>query len=403
MAGAGSQTKRIEAAQDGSVLAYTETLVSEQEITEERESIVIRLHAAYLNLTDQMSEFQSQWDGGPGWALVTSYGEGLHAGSDDWIDDQADLFKAETWVNLGSKIKDAAGSTYDTLAGYVGKRYDNLKNEINKNIENPDDTLYNYAWWRRQIENKANELIQQEVQRVKDFERAAQSVIESVEKAKKAYKHRDAILNLPALIAQGDARAIQAFLDNVVQDIDPALYNTIRHDPDFYMVLEIIADHDSALSYVSYVSLMIEAIPPNFYAYLAGKGSAYLLIEVVMLIVTALLSAGAAVAARIAALIGRIASASAKLATAGKRIRQAKAAIDAFIRLLEDFCRAADDLQGLGMKLREARSRGLVIRGNTKTTLKARKEGIRRDKKCRICGSTQHSTPRLRPGEVEYV
>lgn len=185
-------------------------------------------------------------------------------------------------------------------------------------------------------------------------------------------------------------------------DIDPELANEIKNDPNFAVVLELIADHDSALTYLSYASLMLEAIPPNFYAYAAGKGGAYLMVEVVMLTVTALLSAGGAAAARITMLVARFASTSVKAVTAGSRIEKAKAAISAFIRVLEDLSDAANRLHDLGAKLLNARSRGLSITGGTKATLVAKKEGIKRDSKCRLCGSTAHTTPRSRQGTVQY-
>lgn len=397
----------MQAPKDGAVIVTTETKVTEKEISEERESIVLRLHAAYLNLTDQMAEFQSQWDENPTLAFLTSAREGWNAGGADWLNDQAELFKAELWTDLGGKIRDAAGTAYDRLAGYSKQRYDELHKQLSKHIENPEDTLYNWAWWQKAITDEATELGRQQLQKLEDARHAVQdaanTVIESANKARKIYQHRDAILNLPTLIANGQPKPVQNFVDTVLMDIDPVLAKAIRNDPNFAVVLEIIADHDSALSYLAYVGLMIEAIPPNFYAYVAGKGSAYLMIEVVMLVVSALLSAGAAVAARITMLIGRFAAASVKVVTANRRIKRAKAAIDAFLRILRDLSDAVDDLHNLGAKLLQARSKGLVVRGNTKTTLAAKRTSIKRDKKCRICGSTTHTTPRRRPGNVEYA
>ncbi|MYN20596.1 hypothetical protein GTP81_28030 [Rugamonas sp. FT107W] len=407
MSGSSSETKRLEAPKDGSVTVVTEVSVTEKEIVEDRDSIVIRLDAAYLNLNDQMAEFQTQWDDNPTLAFVTSAREGWNAGGADWLSDQAELFKAELWTDLGGKVRDAAGTAYDRLAGYSKQRYDELHKQLSKHIENPDETLKNWAWWQKTIETEVTEFGHQQLQRLEDARHAvqvaAETVIESVDKARKIYQHRDAILNLPSLIADGQPRPIQNFVDTVLMDIDPVLAKAIRNDPNFAVVLEVIADHDSALSYLAYVGLMIEAIPPNFYAYVAGKGSAYLMIEVVMLVVSALLSAGAAVAARITMLIGRFAAAGVKVVTANRRIRRAKAAIDAFLRILEDLSEAVNSLHNLGAKLLQARSRGLVVRGKTKTTLIAKKQGIKREKRCRICGSTTHTTPRRRLGTVEYV
>lgn len=317
------ETKHLQVPKDGSVAVTAETDVTEQEISDDRQSIVERLDAAYLNLMDEMAEFQQHWDESPTVAMFTSANEGWNKGGADWLQDQAELFEKKLWIDLGGKIKEAAGNGYDRLASYSKQRYEDLKNKLNKDIESPEDTFYNWAWWQKSIEDSANELYVQQIGRLESLGNkiadAKKTVLETVDKARKIYKHRDAILNLPTLIANGEPRPIQAFVDNELMDIDPELAKAIKGDPHFAIVLEIIADNESALTYLSYAGLMIEAIPPNFYAYVAGKGAAYLMIEVVMLIITALLSAGAAVAARIGLFLARLAETSAKAASIGKK------------------------------------------------------------------------------------
>jgi len=406
MAQVQSEAKKVLAPREGGVIATVEPDVSEQEISEDRDIIVARLHGAYLQLTDQMSEFQQQWDENPTLAFLVSAREGWNAGGADWLNDQAELFEKETWVNLGNKLQEAAGTGYDRLATYSKERYESLKSELNKHIEHPEDTLYNWAWWQASIEATATDYATRQMKELEAYGKsvvdASRNVLATADKAQKMYRHREAILNLPNLIANGDPRPVQAFVDTVLMDIDPELARAIRNNPNFPVVLELISDHDSALSYLSYAGLMLEAIPPNFYAYVAGKGGAYLMIEVVLLVITALLSAGTAAAARIGMLAARFAAAGAKATTIGKRLKRAKAAIDAFLRVLQDLSAAVDDLHALGAKLLRARSKGLVVRGRTRTTLQAKKAAIKRDKRCRCCGSTQHSTPRYRMGNVEY-
>jgi hypothetical protein len=401
-----SETTRLQAPKDGSVTVTAEPDVTEQEIVEEREGIVERLHACYLNLQDNMAEFQQQWDDNATLSVLISAREGWNAGGADWLSDQAELFDKKTWMDLGDKTTKFAGETYDRLAVYSKQRYEEIQAEVNKHLEHPENTIANWSWWQSAITDEGERIAREQYAKLygaaQSVKASAQTVLNSAETAKKIYKHRDAILNLPTLIAQGEPRPIQAFVDNQLMDIDPELAKAIKNNPNFPLVLEIIADHDSALSYLSYMSLMLEAIPPNFYAYAAGKGSAYIMIEVVLLVVTALLSAGAAVAARIAMLVARFAAASAKLASVGNKIKRAKAAMDAFIRILEDLSDAVNRLHALGAKLVKARSKGLKVKGSTKTTLVAKKESVKRDKKCRLCGSTAHTTPRSRQGTVQY-
>jgi hypothetical protein len=402
-----SETKNVALSKDGGVTITASTDVTEKEIAEDRASIVQMLHASYLNLTDEMSEFQSQWDENPALAYVTSANEGWNAGGAAWLHDQAELFEAKLWVDLGASIREAAGTGYDRLATYSKQRYESLKSELNKHVSEPEDTLYNWAWWQAAIETEAKELLDAQGKKIravaKNVHDTTVSVLESAETARKIYIHRQAILDLPTLIANGDPRPVQKFVETVLTDIDPTLAKAIRTDPNFAVVLEIIADHDSALSYLAYMGLMLEAIPPNFYAYVAGKGGAYIMIEAVMLVVTALLSAGSAAAVRIGALVARFASASAKIGSVQGRLKRAKAAVDSFIRVLEDLSRAADELHTVGAKLIKARTKHLVLKGPTKTTLQAKKNMIRRDKRCRVCGSTTHATPRIRRGNINYA
>lgn len=401
-----SERKKVLTPQDGSVVVTVKANITEQEIVEERQSIVQRLHMGYMNLNEGMEEFQQQWDADGRLSLLTAAYEGTKSGGGAWWDDFDDMFEKETWIELGGKVKNFSGEVYDRTAVYSKKFMTELSADINKLVENPDDTLYNWSWWQKNLSDATQQEYDAQLKRLEGLKQSAQNTVHTANvalfSAQKIYTHRDAILNLPALIASGNVKAIQAFVDNELKDIDAKLAKAIKNDPNFPLVLEVIQDHDSALTYVTYASLMIEAVPPNFYAYIATKGGVYLLIEVVLLIVTALLSAGTAAAARIGTLVARLATTSAKVAGAGNKIKKADAAIHAMTRMLQDFSDAADNLHMLGYKLNQARSKGLILTGSTKTTLTAKKDNIKRDKKCRLCGSTAHVTPRYRLGTVVY-
>lgn len=398
--------KRLLLPKSGDIRATVTSAVSEREIVEERENIVFGLHSAYLNLVQEMAEFQQQWDKNPTMAFITSAQEGFSAGGAAWLSDQAELFEKETWINLGGKIEEMAGSLRDTLASHSRQQFANLEARFEKHAKNPGATVLNWAWWQRTIKAEVNEQINHKLDQYnsakKGVEDFAKSVLNTAETARKIYKHRDAILNLPNLIAKGEPRPIQAFVENELMDIDREFATAIRYDKNFAVVLEIIADNDSALTYLSYVGLMFEAIPPNFYAYAAGKGGAYVMIEVIMLVVTALLSAGSAAAMRIATLAAKFVGGGVKVITASSKIKRAQASIAAFTRSLEAMSRAADDLHSLGAKLVKARGKPLVVTGKSKTTISAKKDSIKRDKKCRVCGSADHVTPNYRLGTVVY-
>lgn len=406
-------TRKVPTSSNGSVLVVAKPTVTEQDVVESRQLVIQRLDSAYNDLVSRMAPFQREWDASPRMALLESTLAGATAGASEWGSDFADLFKEETWTELGTKVKGMAGSALDAAWSYsrgvygdIAKSSQEMSRQAGKVLDNPDQTVLNWGWWQRNFEKAADEAEAAITARIEAQVNAAKSAADtataSVQKLRKMYKHRDAIFNLPQLLVAGDPKPVQAFVDTVLADIDPELAKEIRNNPKFHLVLELIADHDSILSYLSYLGLIVEAIPPNFLAYLAAKGSVYLLIEVVLLLVTALLSAGTVAAARVASILARLAANSAKFAKAAKKVERAKEAFEAFIRVVDDFWQAVNDLHNLAEKLLSARTRGLVLRGNTRSTITARKGAIKRDRKCRLCGSSQHTTPRHRQGTVEY-
>lgn len=402
-----STPQRVLLPKSGSVLITVEPSITEREIVEERENIILGLHSAYLDLVDAMAEFQQQWDRNPVLAFHNSALEGFSQGGAAWLSDQAELFEKKTWVELGEKVQEMAGTASDTLASHALKQFDAIEARLEAHAKNPEATVLNWAWWQATIKAEANEYIRDETAKLtavkEGVEDLAHSVLNTAEKAKKIYKYREAIFNLPTLIAQGKPRPIQAFVEKELMDIDKELATAIRYHPNFALILEIIEDNDSVLTYLSYVGLMFEAVPPNFYAYVAGKGGAYLMIEVVLLIVTALLSAGTAAAARIGLLVARFAMTGARAVNASARIRRGQLAIGSYIRALQSLSKATDDLHTFSAKLVKVRAKPVVATGKSKTTIKAKKESIRRDKKCRICGGTDHVTPKkYKLGNVEY-
>jgi hypothetical protein len=393
---------------DGDVIVWTQSTVSEAELVQAREPILQQLHTTYVNLLAEMEEFQAQWDASPKLAFLDAAWEGLRAGGSDWAQGIGDLFERDTWVAIGDKISKLAGAAYDTGAQHATEQFERIQAGVAGGwqlVEETDKTLANWAWWQANIDASMNEAWRALDQRVqtsaKVMEQAKASIIDSAEMGAKLLKHRKAILELPVLVSDADVLGIQHFVDNELTDIDPELARRIRTDPRFHEVIEIIQDHECGLMYAAYISLIVEAIPPNFYAYCSAKYGVQLLLELVLSLVLALLSAGVGVAARVAMLGARLLAGSARAAGVARRIKKAQQAIEAFVRVFDDFAEAAQQLRALGDKLSRSH-RGYVVRGKTRETLTLRKQLIKRDKKCRLCGSTEHVTPRWRLGKVTY-
>ena len=381
----------------------------ESEISSLREGIDARLNGAYLDLLGQMSEFQKQWDDYGVASIAYSGAEGLYSGAVDWFGDQGDLFKAETWQELGDTIASTAGDVWDFSATYMEARYNDLKQQVsdaNEWVEEATDNFFNWDWWSSQTEQAADAAQASAVRFVseiqEDLEHASELLQSSAQTTEKIYRHRQAIIDLPKHLAAGDIDKVEHFVDTVLMDIDPAMATEIKNNPEWSAVLEVIADHDSILTYLAYVSLMLEAVPPNFYAYAGGKGGAYVLMEILLLVVCSLLSAGAATVGRLTMLAARFSSLAGKAGRATQKLKKGVSAIQSFARMLEDFAAAAQDLQSLGQKLRKGRNSGMKFKGRTGQTLEAKKKQEKRNKKCRLCGKENRKTPRHMRGTVEY-
>jgi len=374
-------------------LEFTRQPGVEQEIEALRNSIETRLDGAYRTLLSQMSEFQKQWDDYGAASIVMSGSEGLYSGAVDWIKEQGELLEAETWKELGNTIAAFSGNVWDFTATYVEAKYNELKStvsEANEWIDEASDNFFNWNWWSQEFDETQSELEASAVRFVdelrSDIEQAADLLQSSAATSEKIFRHRHAIMNLLNQMAVGDVAAIERFVDTVLMDIDPEMASEIKANPDWSAVLEVIGDHDTMLSYLAYVSLFMESVPPNFYAYLGGKGGAYVLMEVLLLVLCSLLSAGAATAGRLAMLSARISSMAGKAARAGQKIRKGVSAIESFANMVQIFAESAADLQQLGRKLRKGRNGGMKFKGRSGATVEARKKQVERAPKCRKCG-----------------
>jgi len=390
-------------------LEFSRTPGIEEEIDAQRNSIEGRLDDAYRAVVRQMFEFQKQWEEYGTASIIMSGADGVYSGAADWFEDQGELLEAQTWKDLGNVIAGVSGNIWAFTSTYIESKYKEMQ-EANRRagewLDEAGDNLTNWNWWGNELDEVQDELESSAVRIVgeikSDVEQAADLLESSVDATEKIFRHRHAILALPEQMAAGDVAAIERFVDTVLMDIDPALAQEIKNNPDWSAVLEIIADHETILTYLAYVSLFIEAIPPNFYAYLGGKGGAYVLMEVLLLILCSLLSAGVATAGRLAMLSARISSMAGKAARVSQKVRKGVNAIEAFAEAVNTFAETAVDMQQLGKKLRKGRNSGVKYRGRSGDTLEARKKQQKRSKKCSVCGKVGDAPVRRRKGVVEY-
>jgi len=386
---------------DGDVALETHPDVTEEAISNELDWISIQLDGMYENLNEAMRPFQEEWDRGSLSALRNALQQGAAEGGGAWVEGMGDIFDGATWEAAGKWVSEMASSVADRAESYAQERYDEIKKKVEENIKKGN--YFSFAWWSEQMTDTVRGELRKIDNMGKSLGKTATETKEAVAKAVKLWKHREAISNLPELVANGEVKAIENFVDTVLLEVDPELAKAIKNSKEFYAVLELINDPDAVLTYLAYVSLVFEAIPPNFYAYIGGKAGTYILCEVILIVIAALLTAGAALAARVTALGVRLAATSAKAAKLPKQMQGALKAIKAFELVIHRFVEVAGKLQDVGHMILRARQRGFKVKGSTKTTLTAKRQTTKRNRNCRICHSATHKTPaRVKRGCVTY-
>ena len=383
---------------DGQVDIIALPTVTEKELSEDLHWITVHLDGVYWSLADAMKPFQEEWDQCGNWAdklllLKRAQSEGSLEGAKAWLEDLGDVFDGETWERAGAWISDATTSVADRIGGYAKEQ----KKKIGNLLAKPGETVWNWSWWAKQVSDTAASA----ASTVKSAKDALDTAGKAVGSAYAVWKHREEIARLPEILASGDSKKLQNFVDTVLMEIDPEMAKEIKSNPDFHAILELIDDPDGVLTYLTYTSLMMEAIPPNFYAHVGGKAGTYIVIEVLLMVVLALLG-GVGVGARVAALTARLTASAANVAATNKKIAGAKKAIESLTSAMKRLVEVGEDLREYGKKLAFARRRGVIATTATRGTATATRKPQKRERRCKICGSTKHRTPNIRRGNVGY-
>ncbi|HFQ5082783.1 TPA: DUF4150 domain-containing protein [Vibrio vulnificus] len=365
----------------------------EEQIVNIQDSVEATLDGTYNALLEDMKGFQQQWDEEGYWTL----GDGVIDGAQAWGADIVDMLSPSFWGDAADTISDLSSSAVDKLAIYSVDKF----NSITKAMLNENGQLKNPTWvletLGREFDSFQDSVFESVDEAIEDVSKLYAESQDVLRKLECIAKHRQTILELPQKISNGDVDAVETFIDSVLMDFDPDWAQEIKGHEQFPNAMAIIEDHDTILTYVTYLSLMLEAIPPNFYFYYGGKAGTYLILELILTVVLAICTLGTGAAARIATLVARFAEGAKKV----KGIRNAAKALDSFIKAVESLIDVLSDYQELAEKLVK-RPLG-QFKGKPVTTMTAKKKAVKRDASCRLCHSNQHKTPRYKRGELDYI
>ncbi len=361
----------------GSVQVVGDTIPGLEDVNRElRFSLESSLDTTYRRVLTSMQEFQAQWDEYGIFSTAISYKDGALAGSELWFDHLADTKKLITetdWLGLSETAYEKVTAGLETAVGSIE---DSHKKAANWLIEGAQQEKP-WAWFGNQITdaseyawNTYTNTVEDVADDIADLFKETKEDLESIaDISVKLFEHRDDIFLFFQNISSANTSDIANFIDTVIADIDPELARSIKEDTDSYGVfLELIND-DAGRIFLSYLGLIIGAVPPNFYAFLYGAAAAYIILEVLFCILLAFISGGLAVAARFAAIIARIAVMGMKVTAVNKRIASGARAVSAYIDSLKVIESSLKQLKAIGANTRRIKLKGQKASGSTGETL----------------------------------
>jgi len=361
----------------GSVQVVGDTIPGLEDVNRElRFSLESSLDTTYRRVLTSMQEFQAQWDEYGIFSTAISYKDGALAGSELWFDHLADTKKLITetdWQGLSETAYEKVTAGLETAVGSIE---DSHKKAANWLIEGAQQEKP-WAWFGNQITdaseyawNAYTNTVEDVADDIADLFKETKEDLESIaDISLKLFEHRDDIFLFFQNISSANTSDIANFIDTVIADIDPELARSIKEDTDSYGVfLELIND-DAGRIFLSYLGLIIGAVPPNFYAFLYGAAAAYIILEVLFCILLAFISGGLAVAARFAAIIARIAVMGMKVTAVNKRIASGARAVSAYIDSLKVIESSLKQLKAIGANTRRIKLKGQKASGSAGETL----------------------------------
>ncbi len=360
---------------------------TEAEIKSLKASIRNELAPEITTLIQSMKPYQEAWAKNSTLSFLSSLKKGKDQADKDFKDSISDMFSVKMWKDLGKDISNLAGKARSAAEEQAGE----MIIAALKTYKDIDEN--GLGDW---VEKEAEEARQDILKKVDDLEKAFEETKEGLKDfakdSKVILKHRKQILDLPSMILDGKVDDIESFLDTVVKKVEPDLYNEIRDSEQWQSTIELIYDGEAIGLPLYYLSEMLSAVPPNFYAEKFSYVGATLMIEVTLMIVLSLLG-GAGAAARLATLIARISS-------IARKSKKGASALRAYVSMLKAFQKVIAKIKKTANKLTASR-RASSTKGATSGTVRHPRK---KDKKRKQCpNGTRFKQARLRYGKEEII
>ncbi|WP_374580422.1 hypothetical protein [Pseudoduganella sp.] len=350
------------------------------EVKEQRELLVLRLHTAFLQLGASLQLFRELWQEDGAIAYQVAAEQGWNPPPTKWLRFRRSVFDGDFWSGVADTLRQRGAAPQALQSAQ------------------PDE----WCWWKEPLGGMPAvtgfKLLPGGRRDAAPHSFTHGAFGEGGAYAATLHAQRAAILALPALLASGDRAGIADFMARVLPAVWPDLAPAISAAQAPHVIEELLDEQDSMLTWLAYMELAFDAMPPSLYAYIAGVGGATLMLELRLLLPLLLLDTGSAVADAVSDLLERLEC----CLDEDTELLQPDQAVADLAELLLQLRRAASEVHEIGLLLADGRADELALPPPLRSNLAQRMAAIREDKSCRRCGSKDHSTPLQSVGSVSY-
>ncbi len=324
----------------------------------------------FSDLRTAMRPYNEEWNRSPALAFVSSAGSGIADGAEYVWDSTKELGSKEFWSGVGDSI----GGLWDSIES---SGIETLQQIREAELPSTDDL----AKWKEMAIESIDEL----------QDDAADMGHDTLV----LLNNRERIFKVPGMILSGDVDGIEAFISEVLMQIDEETATKLQTQAEWQAIIELIYDREAIGIILTYMNLFYDEVPPNFLAEKSSSLGAIIMLEILIGVILAIFTAGTGTAARLAMVSAKVA----KVARSGKSAANSADALQAFSGFVNTFVASLKKLDNTAKTLTAGR-RTHSRTGTTNSTVTNKRD--KEPDKGTGC-KNKKKKPGARKGTIEYV
>ncbi len=324
----------------------------------------------FSDLRTAMRPYNEEWNQSPALAFISSTGSGIADGAEYVWDSTKELGSKEFWSGVGDSI----GGLWDSIESSGIETLQQIKEA---ELPSTDDL----AQWKEMTIQKIDEL----------QDDAADMGHDTLV----LLNNRERIFNVPGMILSGDVNGVEAFISEVLMQIDAETATKLQTQAEWQAIIELVYDREAIGIILTYMNLFYDEVPPNFLAEKSSSLGAIIMLEILIGVILAIFTAGAGTAARLTLVANKVRN----VAQTGKNAANSASALKAFSGFLDTFVASLKKLDNTADALTAGR-RTKSVNGKTNcTTESSRNQDKAKESACK----NVKKKDKVKKGTIEYV